>query len=199
MRQGMISGRGVGLAFAVLLTLAAACTPEAFYNNISSLGGTTPGGRSNVGVSFINNTPFRAIFTFGTYDPQNPDFLPQFRQFFVSANASNRLEGNSSSSVISLRCGRAFTVGGQELIDRIRENNLDENANEEALIAGIAFSDRPLDDPDAGQPTAGTDQGITTLQGVEFSCDALLVYTLELDDTQPDGFRIDLDVVEPEE
>ncbi len=173
------------------------CTPAAFFNNTTSLGGDVPGGRSNINVQFINKTPFRAIFTFGTYDPQNPDFQPQFLQFFVDADPSNRLEGNSTSQVITFTCGRALSVGGDRLITIIDEKELGGAANQAALQPGIAFSDKPLDDPDADQPTAGRAIGIVTLQGAEYQCDSLLVYTFEVDSTVPGGFQIGLDVILP--
>jgi hypothetical protein len=176
-----------------------ACTPAAFFNNTASLGGNSPGDRSDIAVAFINNTPFRAIFTFGTYDPLNPDFEPQFRQFFVDPDADNRLEGNSESDVFTFDCGRAMSIGHEQMIARIHDAGLnnEEGVDATALQPGIAFSDRPLDDPDAASATAGRDGGVLTLQGAEYQCDSLLVYTFEVDATQPDGFRIDLTVTLP--
>src|SRR5690606_15137919 len=128
---------------------------------------------------------------------QNQLFGPQFGQFFASADSSQRLEGNTTSEVLTFQCGRAFSLGGQQLIEYIQENNLAGGTDPEALRAGIAFSDKPLDDPDAESPTAGRADPVTNLQGVDFPCDALLIYTLNLDDTQPSGFRIDMTVVLP--
>jgi hypothetical protein len=179
------------------LLIGLACTPAAFFNNTISLGGDVPGRRGNVNVAFINNTPFRAIFTFGTYDPQNPLFVPQFDQFTAGPNAADRLEGNTDSQVFTFQCGRAMSIGGDELIQRIREEGLGTDADQAALEPGITFSDRPLDDPDADQPTAGRAVGVVTLQGYEYRCESLLVYTFELDPTQPGGFRIDLNVILP--
>jgi hypothetical protein len=181
---------------AACLLLPLGCGP-AYYNNTTTLGGDTPGGRSNINVGFVNNTPFRAIFTYGTYDPRNPGFTPEFKQFFVDPDPANRLEGNSESDVVSFQCGRAMAIGTQELIDAIREAKIVGDSNEAALQAGIAFSDKPLDDPDADQPTAGRAVGVTTLQGAEYQCDSLLVYTFEVDPSQSGGFRIDLTVVLP--
>jgi 2Fe-2S ferredoxin len=38
--------------------------------------------------------------------------------------------------------------------------------DERALINGVNFSDAPLDSPDAANPTVGTADGLTVLQGV---------------------------------
>lgn len=179
------------------LLLPLGCGSASFFNNTTTLGGDTPGQRSTINVAFVNKTPFRAIFTFGTYDPQNPLFVPEFDQFIAGADPIKRLEGNSESAVFTFQCGRAMSLGGQELIDAIRDATLETPPNETALQAGIAFSDKPLDDPAADEPTAGRAVGVVTLQGAEYQCDSLLVYTFEVDPAEPGGFRIDLTVVLP--
>jgi len=94
------------------------CTPDAFFNNTASLGGSTPGGRGNIDVSFVNKTPFRAILTFGTYDPQNYDGFPvQFGQFAANPDPTVRLEGNSEAGPFTFPCGRVFSLGGEEMIE----------------------------------------------------------------------------------
>ena len=192
--------------FSVMVVLAAAllsCTPgasiiDSYFNNTTSLGGDTPGGRGTVQISFVNNTPFRAIFTYGNYDPLNSEFVPIFGQFTADADPALRLEGNSSSEIFTATCARAIGVGDAQLIQLIQEDeDLLANADPAALITGIAFSDKPLGDPEADQPTVGLADGIRTLQGAQFQCESLLVYTFEVDATEPDGFRIDLDVILP--
>ena len=180
-----------------LLASLVSCTPTAFVNNTASLGGTTPGSRGNISVAFINKTPFRAIFTYGTYDPQNNQFTPQFGQFSATADASTRLEGNSESTPVTFQCGRAISVGGEQLIQWLKDQNLTGSADEAALQPGIAFSDKPLDDPDADQPTAGRVNGVVTLQGVEYQCDSLVVYTFDLDSTSSSGFKVTYEVILP--
>lgn len=186
---------------AIALAGTAACGPYSIFGNTSTLGGGSPGTRGSIKVTFINNTPFRAIFTYGVYDEDSTDFGPQFGQFVVSPSSSNtrsaRLEGNSSSGIISLSCARVFSIGGIELISRIRSAKLDTNADEEALVAGIAFSDKPLDDPQAGEATAGRADEAITMQGTEFPCDSLLVYTFTPDSSQTSGVRVDLQVIPP--
>lgn len=179
------------------LAVGMACAPGGILNNTVSLGGNTPGQRGDINVMFINNTPFRAIFTYGVYDPQNTTFGPEFEQFTVDPDPDLRLEGNSESEVATFTCGRAFSIGGEELIDRVRAANEDAELDAEALEPGITFSDRPLDDPEAGQPTAGRAPEVVTLQGAQFPCDALLIYTFEVDPAQASGFRVDLQVIAP--
>ena len=203
-------GCGVGLVCVLVLF---ACTPAAYLNNTVSLGGSTPGGRGSIQVGFINETPYRAIFTYGTYDPQNLDqdgsvsFTPGVGQFFVDADAANRLEGNSSSDVVTFDCGRALSLGGDQLIALIVENDLDGGLDPTALQPGIAFSGKPIDDPEGDQPTAGTAAAVVTLQGAEYQCESLLIYTFKLDAGRPeclaapplaDGcFLVELDVILP--
>ncbi len=213
----------VGLALALGLG-SFACMPastivDAFFNNTTSLGGDTPGERGTVSVAFNNNTSYRAIFTFGTYDPLNtPQDTPlafpiEFGQFFVDADPANRLEAHTSSDAVGFSCGRAVSVGGGHLIQLIFENGLDEGADRAALLplpdpdtgqaqarAGIAFSDRHLDQEGADLPTAGWAEGLVTLQGAEYRCGSLLVYTFEEDGVWPDGkakIRVDLAVILP--
>ena len=193
-----------GLYLMILVAVAGSvsCDPAAVVlNNTASLGGTVPGQRGKIRVAFINNTPFRAIFTFGTYDPQNQYSTPEFEQFYVDPDATNRLEGNSSSQTFQFTCGRVVSVGDAALIARIQSTRATRfnggPTSSAALQTGIAFSDRPLDDPAADQPTAGRSDPIITLQGAQYQCDSLLVYTFEADATQPDGYRIDLAVILP--
>jgi hypothetical protein len=185
----------------VALAGAAACGPYTIFGNTSSLGGTSPGGRGTIQVTFINNTPFRAIFTYGVYDTHSTEFGPQFGQFVVSPSSSNsldgRLEGNSSSPILTLSCARVFSIGGLELIDRIKAKDLDVDADADALVPGIGFSDKPLDDAEAGQATAGRAGEVVTLQGTQFPCDSLLVYTFTPDTTQASGVRVDFEVIPP--
>jgi len=179
------------------------CTPgasliESFFNNTTSLGGDVPGGRGNVQVSFINNTPYRAIFTVGTYDPLSLDVGPFVGQFTAGPDPTRRLEGNSSSPINTLVCGRALALGDSQLIELVRgEDELMATMDEAALITGIAFSDKPLGEDGDDQPTAGLADPMTTLQGSQFQCESLLIYTFEVDANEPDGFRIDLDVILP--
>jgi len=148
-------------------------------------------------VAFINNTDFRAVFTFGAYDPLDKDTLPTgFSQL--------RLEPQTSSETFLQPCRRTFSVGGAELIRLIDENRNDPSVNitdERALVDGVNFSGAPLGDPLEADPTEGTAEGSDKQVGVDFACErkdirdttgtGLLIFTFESDGASPGGFRID--------
>lgn len=148
-------------------------------------------------VGFINNTPFRAIFTFGAYDQLDEESIPTgFQQL--------RLEGGTSSAQFNQPCRRTFSVGGEELIRLIEENRNSPQltiTDERALVDGVNFSAAPAGDPLAAEPTEGTALGRVVLVGVDFTCarndirqqtgTGLLIFTFEQDAAAPGGFRID--------
>lgn len=154
-------------------------------------------------VAFINNTNFRAIFSFGSYNPLNQDTLPTNSQQL-------RLEGNTASPQIAQPCRRVFSVGGDELIRLIKENERDPAINvtdPRALVRGVNFSAAPLGDPLEAEPTEGTALGMVRNVGIDFTCDrsdirdvtgsGLLIFTFEQDPAAPGGFRIDYQFVMP--
>ena len=69
-----------------------------FSNLAAPLGGDIAGSRGQVQIVFINNTTFRAVFTFGTYDQTDPSSEPDFSQFGHDP-AGLVLEGDSTSPV----------------------------------------------------------------------------------------------------
>jgi len=184
---------------------------EAFLNNTASLGGSTPGQRGNLSVAFINRTPYRAVFTFGTYDPQDQNSVPVFSQFYVDPlrppDGFNRgLEGNESSDVISFLsggrpfCGRMLSLGGEEMIRRIRSRDarrLNDGAAPDAaaLEPGIAFSGKPIDDTTAPPDDFARRDAVDTLQGAEYPCGGLVIYTFQIDPQAPQGIRIDMEFI----
>ncbi len=140
-------------------------------------------------LTFINNTPFRAIFTFGSYDPLDKNTSPTgFGQL--------RLESGATSPLQTQPCRKSFSVGGEELIRLIDDRNLTVN-DPRALIDGVNFSAAPLGDPLEAEPTEGTALGRIDRAGVDFNCESVLIYTFEQDATSPGGFRIDLQVLPP--
>ena len=140
-------------------------------------------------VAFINNSPFRAIFTFGSYDPLDKDTSPTgFGQL--------RLESGATSPVQNQPCRKSFSVGGEELIRLIDDRDL-VVADPRALIDGANFSAAPLGDPLEASPTEGTAQGRVDRANVDFNCESVLIYSFEQDATAPGGFRIDLQVLPP--
>lgn len=120
-----------------------------------SSGSNSPDQRGDIHVGFINRTPYRAIFTVGTFDPLNPQQNPtspavfpiKFIQFGGGDGAARRLDAFTESDIITLSkdlsafpanidpggCGRAVSVGGSQLTLLIEGNisffpNLDRGA-----------------------------------------------------------------------
>lgn len=183
-----------------------ACTPTSLFNNLAARSDFGAGGNPvprAIQVGFINNTPFRAIFTAGSVDQLNNDALPTN---FVQL----RLEGNSTTAQIPQPCRGVYSVGGAELVRLIELNrnspaiNITDNA---ALITGVNFSAAALGDPLEAEPTEGTAVGLDSLVGVDFTCErtdirqttgtGLILYTFEQDAMAPGGFRIDFTFVAP--
>lgn len=193
---------------ALILSAAAAtsCNPGALGNltsptsDFNQIGQPVP---RAIRVGFINNTNFRAIFTFGSYDQLDQESIPtNFGQL--------RLEANTASDTFTQPCRRTFSVGGAELVRLIDKNRNDPAINitdERALVDGVNFSGAPLGDPLEADPTEGTADGTDRLAGVDFTCartdireltgTGLLLFTFEEDGASPGGFRIDYQFVEP--
>lgn len=185
----------------VCAIVSAACSTNALYNLTSPTSALIPPTGAQTPrvlvVGFLNNTPFRAIFTFGAYDALDDNTLPtNFGQL--------RLEGLTSSAQINQPCRKIFSVGGEELIRLIEENINSPQINvtdENALVDGVYFSGAPLGDPLEAEPTEGTALGLTLLAGVDYTCartdvqqltgTGLLIFSFEQDATAPGGFRID--------
>jgi hypothetical protein len=141
------------------------CSPElSLLFNFSSLGGSIPGRRAQLNVKFVNQTPYRPVFTFGTYDPLNVpsdatnSFPLKFNQFVIdTSTGGTRLDAFSESDVITFQatklgdpggCGRAISLGGEDFIKLIEKDTaLLDTAHLEAL--------RPLCNPVTEKPTYG--------------------------------------------
>lgn len=192
---------------AFVVTVSDSCTPNALQNiNAPTADFVGPSGSPTpraLQVGFINNTPFRAIFTFGTYDQLDKDTLPTgFGQL--------RLEGNTASPQAVQPCRKTFSLGGDELIQLIDTNRNDPSINitdERALVRGVNFSGAALGDPLEAEPTEGTAEPRLVLNGIDFTCvrtdirqttgTGLLLFTFEQDATAPGGFRIDYSFMQP--
>lgn len=194
----------------LLLLVAAAChscTPAAL-NTLGSptVDFTAPTGIPNsrtIQVGFVNNTPFRAIFTFGGYDPINKDAVPtNFGQL--------RLEGNTASAPQPQPCRKVFSVGDDELIRLINLNRHSPQINitdEQALVRGVNFSSAPAGDPLAAEPTEGTAEPKIVQNGNDFTCQRIdirqqtgtgvLIFTFVQDPAAVGGFRIDFSFIAP--
>ncbi len=117
---------------------------EFFANQSASLGGDTAGERGNVGVLFINNTDYRAVFTYGSYDQTDPFFGPDYEQFgsiepdiLLEGGESTTIAPGSSRSVIE--CARVFSIGSENLLELIRRNLPDDGFLQSAMVEGVEF------------------------------------------------------------
>jgi hypothetical protein len=172
------------------LAMLSACSTDTLINSITSLGGDTAGGRGALEVVFVNNTPYRAIFTFGAFDPQDQTSVPEYSQYVVdsrrSATALNRgLSSGETSSrgLLLFTCGRLFSLGGAELLERIDEKEAEPLNNapklEDALREGVYFTSSALDSDDPNGVTSYDLRidPVNSLLGVDYECDSLLIYT----------------------
>lgn len=169
------------------------CGGEAIINQGASLGSNQAGGRGLAPIVFINNTPYRAVFTFGSYDQFDPDYRPDASQFGLEGST---LEGNDSTNVGLLECARVLSVGGRRMLDLIDRNFPDTERDEAAFIEGVAFYDPGVG---SGDPVlVGMAPPFEALLGVDFPCGSLLIVRFEFDDLGPLPFRVDFELIVPE-
>ena len=170
---------------------------ETFTHLTASFGGDDAGDRGAVRVLFINNTPHRAVFTFGSYDQTDPSSQPDFEQF-GSDDDGLTLEGDSESAIGSINCARVFSIGGPRLLALIQENLPDAELEAEALIEGVGFFRTDPQDEGGEAVSKGKAPPFEALLGVDFPCNALLIFRLEIDDLGSDPFRIDFELIPSE-
>ena len=148
----------------------------------------------NISLTFINDTPYRASFSYGTWDSldRNPVGPVNFRQL--------RLAGSSSSAVLSLSCARNFAIATQELLTRVIDTDADQTAtfDPDAFDTTVHFSDQPQDSDLAAVATVGTAVGVEKLLGPDFECGDRLVFTFVEDPDVTGGFRIDYALIRAE-
>ena len=167
-----------------LLLLATGCAGQLISN-------LTEEAQGSVLVTIINNTRFRASFSYGSFDdldrnPPGPISLQQIR-----------VEALTTSAEVTITCGRDVAIGTQKLVDRVIATNGDAAAgfDVDAFDDVVHFSAAPADADGAAFPDAGTAAGRTVRLGVDYSCGDTLVFTLEEDAAAPGGFRIDYAVL----
>jgi len=179
----------------VLLPISGGCynLAELYYNQTASLGGDTVGGRGAVGVVFINNTPYRAVFTAGSYDQTDQFAVPDFEQFGL-VDDEFPLEGESQTAVLEFRCARVFGVGSSNLHLLMEQNLQDVELIESARIEGVEF----FAEEGGTQVSQGLAPPLEVLLGTDFPCEGLLIFRLELDDVGDSPFRVDYQVVASE-
>ena len=190
------------------------CDVQTLLNQTATFGATGAGvlsgapigsgGRENFRVFIENNTPFRAIFTTGVFDNTDEQSSPVFFQYsldsqFISANSTATLEGNANTGIVTLPCGRVFSVGSRSLISLIAANpgSLADDIDEAALLDGVGFSSADISDEGADSPQEGFARGFELLLGVDFNCGSLLHLGLEFAAVGEDEFVVDLVEVFP--
>lgn len=191
-----MSNRGIRAAWLVPgLMVLPGCGVD-FSNRTASLGGDIAGTRGKVQVVFINNTPHRAVFTFGTYDQTNPSSEPDFRQF-SNDQAGLVLEGDTTSLIGSLDCARVFSIGGPRMLALIRKNLPNATVAQEAMIEGVEFFSISADGSAAAPApvSQGKAPPFEALLGEDFPCNALLIVHYEIDDLGPSPFRVDFELI----
>ncbi len=190
-----VLGTALACALAVLVVSASGC--GSFTHLTATLGGTTAGDRGTVRVIVINNTPHRAVFTMGTFDDLDRFSEPVFEQFGVK-DREQHLDGNSTSAIQSIPCGRVFSVGGSRMLDLIAQNLPDATTIEEATVGGVQFYELPTDSTDAAvtEPVLqGDAPALEALIGEDFGCGSIIVLRFEFDDAAANTFRIDYRVI----
>jgi hypothetical protein len=184
---GMRERIGPHLSLAILLAIGPAGCGEAWINLTTPLGGSSPGARGDVGVIVLNNTPYRAVFSLGSYDQSVPGAAADFVQFPL--DGLDVLDGDDNGGLLTLRCARVVSLGGGRLIERL-ENQTD--VSPDARIEGIEFYD-----VESGESPAlvGAAAPLEVLLGVDFLCNALLIFKLEENIAGPSPFRIDYELI----
>lgn len=189
-----VRANGLRAAALALLVCLGGCG-DWFRNLTASFGGTRAGSRGNLRVLFINNTPHRAVFTFGSYDQSDPQAVPSFRQFGPEDFDTN-LEGDATSAFITIPCARVFAIGSEELLQRIRDRADASLYFEEGLVDGVEFLGTAADgEGDGDLVSQGFAPAFEGRIGVDFSCNALLIFRLEFNDLGPAPFLIDFELV----
>ena len=184
-----------GLVCALALVALGANGCGSFTHLTATLGGSTAGDRGTLRVILINNTPHRAAFTMGTFDDLDRFSEPVFEQFGVK-DREQRLDGDTTSRILSLSCGRVFSVGGERLLDLIARNLPDETTIDEATVEGVRFYETPTDAGDADPVLIGEAPSLDALIGEDFGCGSIIVLRFEFDDAAPEtAFRVDFRVI----
>lgn len=169
-----------------------------FSHLTATLGGENAGDRGQVRVILINNTPFRAVFTIGTFDALDRFSEPDFEQFGLK-DRERHLDGNSTSPILSIQCGGVFSVGGSRMLDLIERNRPDATTIDEATVEGVRLYELPsdaTDGADAEPVLQGQAPALEALIGEDFACGSILVLYFEFDDADPgNSFRIDFRVI----
>jgi len=207
MKRPRIIATRVARAVPVLALVGlVSCNPaglvQFFTNNTTALGGgnvlqdvADTANRGTINVAVHNNTPFFVTTVFGALDPLNEVVAPSYEQLISTSTTPDQTLGPfETSDVAVLTCGRVVSLGDSALVQAIRDRD---SSAPEGLEAGITFSTKLTDDPDAETFTVNNIPNQTVQLGVDYQCESLVFYELNEDDTQPSGIRIDVTVILP--
>ena len=181
-------------ALIALLCVMGGCDVDNLLNRTASFGGDTAGQRSQFGCVLINNTPYRALLTLGTYDDLDSKSAPQYFQYGNELGA-RVLAAGASSGPFALNCARVFAVGTPELVGRVRDLVSAEELDPDALIQGVYFTTGDLGTEEGALPTEGVAAPFEARLGVDFACNSSVIIRLEIDDLGPNPYRIDFEVI----
>jgi hypothetical protein len=182
-RNVAVSGLLAGLA-ATSLSLVAGCSDTVWRNLTKERTG-------NISMQFINNTRYRAAFSFGTWDASDRTPGPVTLQQL-------RVPANTSSTAATVPCRRNAAVGTKNFVDRVVATKTDQTTttfDPDSFDKVVHFSAAASDSDAAALPTAGTALGVEKLLGVDYSCADLLIFTFWEDPDAEGGFRVDYEVV----
>jgi hypothetical protein len=182
-----ISALAVGIA-------CGSCDVDTLLNQTASFGSDTAGTRGTTDLVFINKTPFRAIFTFGTYDNFDQNTEPELVTFSPN-DGSEDLEGGDVSTIRTVTCARIFSIGGATMLRLAKENLAADTLVDEAMVPGVYFSGAELGDENEALPTEGVADPLDLRLGVDFPCNSLIVYRLEVNSNGERPFRVDFEVI----
>lgn len=178
-RNRVVGGMVVGL-----LLLFAGCSGALVSNLTEEVDG------ENISIMIVNDTPFRAVFSFGTFsdlerDPPGNIIVQQ-----------QRIEGNTVLPT-EISCQRDLAFGTDSMIERALENDFDDTDgfDTDAFSDVINFSAAPADDEAAGLPTAGFAEGFVLHLGNDYSCGDELIFTFVEAPGAPGGFDVTFELV----
>lgn len=178
-----ISGALAGMA-AALFAVFTGCIGTIAQNQLAERTG-------DITFVFINSTPYRAAFSYGTWDAWDRTPGPVDLQQL-------QLAPNTTSDEATVPCRRNAAVGTQDFVDRVIATRADEELQDfdpDAFDTVVHFSSAPSGTGAAALPTVGTALGIEKLLGVDYSCGDQLIFTFVEDPDAEGGFRIDFEVI----
>ena len=101
---------------------------------------------------------------------------------------------NTTSREIGFTCAREWSVGSSHLNQLAL---LQSGVEAAALVSGVQFFQDDLTNPDADPVLIGFAEPRSALLGVDYQCEALLVFQFRQDPIAFGGFRVDFEVILP--